>query len=115
MVKYSRKVRASLSKHNILYNTKRVCNYLSITNEIKTCHNENIFGYRGKKIYCETHFLKEKKLALKHGESVESFIIGKPKSQNNIPTCTKKSCYTIGFKKINKKWFCQKHYIREKL
>ena len=115
MVKYSGKVRSSFSDNNVLYNTKRTCSYLLISNKkIDRCQDDSIYGYRGQKIFCKTHFFKEKRLALKHGESIESFMIGKPKSKNNIPTCSKKSCYTIGFKKIKNELFCQNHYLREK-
>lgn len=114
MVKQNKKIRLTAGQVDAIYDYQKKCSWFVEENNRKwRCEEELIYGFRGSQIFCKQHYYQVKKLVTMHGGSTKNFKLGRPKSKNNIPVCSKQSCYTIGYRVKNGDWLCQRHYIRE--
>lgn len=79
-----------------------------------SCKSKSIYGTKGKTIYCKKHFYLAISKAEKRGKSTKNFKVGykQAKSKNQIPTCSKKSCYSKSYKEVDSLHYCEFHYFR---
>ena len=79
-----------------------------------SCKSKSIYGTRGKTIYCKKHFYDAKTRAEKIGKNTSNFKVGysKPRSINQIPTCSKDGCYSISYDLVENNPFCKFHFDR---
>lgn len=80
----------------------------------QSCKSRNIYGTRGKTIFCKKHFYLAKKKTKDKGGNTSNFKIGytPQKSKNQIPTCSKDACISKGYDEKENKMLCKFHYDR---